>query len=83
MGCMDQDEKGERLLGDFISYLEGYIVISSEKQGYGITTDATTIHSSMHSSLEYVILGIFNYYVSGTKGVRTYSSIAQTDHRGY
>ena len=58
----------------FTSYLELYIVISPEKQGYGVTTDSTTVHSSMHSSLEYVVFGIFKILiVSGTKegGERT------------
>jgi hypothetical protein len=39
-----------------LSYLELYIVISPEKQGYGVTTDATAVHSSMHRSLEDVVL---------------------------
>ena len=51
-----------------ISYLELYIVISPEKQGYGVTTDAAAVHSSMHRSLENVVFGIFELLiVSGTK----------------
>ena len=52
----------------FKSYLELYIVICPEKQGYGVTTDTTAVHSSMHRSLEYVIFGIIKLLiVNGTK----------------
>ena len=44
----------------FLSYLKLYIVISPEKQGYGITTDAAAVHGSMHRSLEDVVFEIFN-----------------------
>lgn len=45
-----------------LPYLELYIVISPEKQGYGVATDAATVHSSMHRGLEDVVFGRFNYY---------------------
>ena len=51
----------------FKSYLELYIVICPEKQGYGVTTDTTAVHSSMHRSLEDIVFGILNLLiVSGT-----------------
>ena len=52
----------------FISYLKLYIVISPKKQGYGVTTDAAAVHSSMNRSLQDVIFATFNLLiVSGTK----------------
>jgi hypothetical protein len=57
IGCKGQREgkKASGLDGFYISYLELYIVISPEKQGHGVTTDAAAVHSSMHRSLEDVV----------------------------
>ena len=52
-----------------MTYLELYIMIYSEKQGYGVATDARVVHSSMHRSLEDVVFRILNLLiVSETKG---------------
>ena len=68
-----------------ISYLKLYIVISPEKQGYGVTMNAAAIRSSMYRSLEDVIFWIFKLLIdSGTKELRrAYLSIVQIDRRGW
>jgi len=70
--CCDYFVPRWAIRGDTTWYgLKLYIVISPEKQGYGVTTDAAAVHSSMHRSLEDVVFGIFQILIiSGTKRVR-------------